>query len=189
MRTRIDALAYPADEGWNLASPKLGRFTAAFAAGRLVEAGDVLGTLRVLNRRFDVVVPAGVAGRVVEIPVAPVDAPLCYDEVLARVASAEIGGATLAAAADSGLDLEPGQWVVRAQMDGQFYRRPSPEEPEYVAVGDTLAPGTKIGLVEVMKFFYPVAYEGDAPARVVRVVAPDSAPLAAGDPLLVLEPA
>lgn len=189
MTARIDALSAVVDDGWTLASPKLGRFTLAVSRGRLVEAGDRLGELQILNRRLDVRVPAGVAGRIVDVTIAPVDAPLCYGEVMVHVAAAELGAATPRTAADAGLSLEEGEWAVRAQMDGQFYRRPSPEEPLFLTEGAVIEPGATIGLVEVMKFFYPVAYEGAAPAKVVRLIAEDASPLNAGDPIVVLGPA
>lgn len=40
---------------------------------------------------------------------------------------------------------------IQAPIPGVFYRRPSPDQPEYVAIGDQVMPDTIIGLVEVMK--------------------------------------
>ncbi len=184
--TTFAARAAVDGDGWTLASPKLGRFTLSVPVGGLLEAGMPIGTLRILNQKHTVVVPEGVAGRLAELMVVPVNAPLCYDEIIARVTSAELGAASLTAAADSGLSLGEGEWVVRAQMDGQFYRRPSPDEPLFLEEGAVIQPGATIGLVEVMKFFYPVAYEGTTPARVVRLVAEDASPLSGGDALVVL---
>ena len=43
--------------------------------------------------------------------------------------------------------------TVQASMPGIFYRKPSPDEDEFVAVGDTVTEGQTIGLIEVMKSF------------------------------------
>ncbi len=43
--------------------------------------------------------------------------------------------------------------TVQASMPGIFYRRPSPDEDEFVSVGDTVTEGQTIGLIEVMKSF------------------------------------
>lgn len=189
MTAPLNARAAAREDGWTLAAPKLGRFTLTRRVGALVEPGETLGTLKILNHVHPVVVPDGVAGRVAELCVMPVDAPLCFDEIIVRIASAELGAASTAAASNAGLDLEEGEWVIEAQMDGQFYRRPSPEEPCFIAPGDVIEPGATIGLVEVMKFFYPIAYEGAASAKVVRLVAEDAAPITGGDALIVLGPA
>ena len=42
---------------------------------------------------------------------------------------------------------------IRSSLPGIFYRRPAPEEPNYKEVGDQVAVGDVIGLVEVMKTF------------------------------------
>ena len=45
---------------------------------------------------------------------------------------------------------------IRSPIPGIFYRRPSPEEDEFVQEGDTVEAGAVIGLVEVMKQFHDV---------------------------------
>jgi len=44
-------------------------------------------------------------------------------------------------------------------LPGIFYRRPSPNEAPFKQDGDTVAVGETIGLVEVMKSFFPVEAE------------------------------
>jgi len=48
---------------------------------------------------------------------------------------------------------------VRSPLPGVFYRRPSPDEPNYKEPGDSVEVGEAIGLVEVMKTFTPVNAE------------------------------
>jgi acetyl-CoA carboxylase biotin carboxyl carrier protein len=43
------------------------------------------------------------------------------------------------------------QHEVRTPIPGVFYRRPAPDQPEYVVVGESVTAGQTIGLVEVMK--------------------------------------
>ena len=43
--------------------------------------------------------------------------------------------------------------TVQTSMPGIFYRKPAPDEDEFVAVGDEVTEGQTIGLVEVMKSF------------------------------------
>ena len=48
---------------------------------------------------------------------------------------------------------------IRSPIPGIFYRRPSPDEDEFVQEGDTVEAGAVIGLVEVMKQFHDVVAE------------------------------
>ena len=41
-------------------------------------------------------------------------------------------------------------------LPGTFYSRPSPDQPPYKAVGDSVAEGEVVGLIEVMKSFHEV---------------------------------
>jgi acetyl-CoA carboxylase biotin carboxyl carrier protein len=42
---------------------------------------------------------------------------------------------------------------VRSPAVGVFYRRPAPDQPSYVEVGDQVTPSTPIATIEVMKMF------------------------------------
>lgn len=45
------------------------------------------------------------------------------------------------------------QHEVRTPIPGVFYRRPTPDQPEFAVPGDAVTAGQTIGLVEVMKQF------------------------------------
>lgn len=45
---------------------------------------------------------------------------------------------------------------IPAPFPGIFYRRPDPDSPPYVEVGDDIHGDTVIGLIEVMKMFQEV---------------------------------
>ena len=49
---------------------------------------------------------------------------------------------------------------ILSPLPGTFYRRPAPDKPAYMEVGDSVSVGDIIGLVEVMKTFYEVKAEG-----------------------------
>jgi biotin carboxyl carrier protein len=46
-------------------------------------------------------------------------------------------------------------------------------------------PGATLGLIEVMKFFYPIRYEGSAPATIARCAIAEAAAVEAGATLFV----
>lgn len=51
--------------------------------------------------------------------------------------------------------------AVITAIPGVFYRRPSPEEEQYVKEGQKVKKGETIGIVEVMKSFYEIKAEHD----------------------------
>ncbi len=50
---------------------------------------------------------------------------------------------------------------IRSPLPGVFYRRASPDDPNYKEVGDAVKKGDVIGLVEVMKTYTEVKSDTD----------------------------
>ncbi len=74
---------------------------------------------------------------------------------------------------------------VLSPLPGTFYRRPAPDQAPYKEVGDSVAVGDVIGLVEVMKSFHEVkAQDG---GKVAKFLVENEDAVIAGQPLLELE--
>jgi biotin carboxyl carrier protein len=74
---------------------------------------------------------------------------------------------------------------VKAPMSGVFYRKPSPEEPCYVAVGDVVKKKQVLALLETMKVFQKV--KSPVTGQIVEVVAENETPLKDEDVMFVIE--
>ncbi|MGV8942217.1 MAG: acetyl-CoA carboxylase biotin carboxyl carrier protein [Lysobacter sp.] len=83
----------------------------------------------------------------------------------------------------TGSDLPDGH-VVRAPMVGTFYSSSAPDKPPFVTVGQTVAAGDTIGIIEAMKMFNPI--EADASGTVLKVVAESGQPVEFDQPLFVI---
>ena len=75
---------------------------------------------------------------------------------------------------------------VRAPLTGVFYGASSPGSPPFVTVGQQVAVGQVIGLIEAMKLFNEI--KSDQAGRVVRLVAESGKLVKAKSPLLEVEP-
>lgn len=75
---------------------------------------------------------------------------------------------------------------VRAPLTGIYYAASSPGSPPYVSVGQTIAVGHVIGLIEAMKLFNEI--KSDQAGRVVRIVAESGKLVKAKQPLIEVEP-
>ena len=74
-----------------------------------------------------------------------------------------------------------------APMVGTFYRRPSPDKDVFIKVGDDVKDGDPVCIIEAMKLFNEVAYEGPA-GKVVKVLVDDATPVEYDQPLFLVEP-
>ena len=75
---------------------------------------------------------------------------------------------------------------VKAPLTGVFYGSSSPGSPPFVTVGQQVALGQVIGLIEAMKLFNEI--KSDQAGRVVRLVAESGKLVKAKSPLIEVEP-
>jgi len=73
---------------------------------------------------------------------------------------------------------------VKAAMSGVFYRRPSPDDPFYAEVGDTVKKKQVLALLETMKVFQKVKSPADG--TVVEILIENETPVLDGEVLMVL---
>ena len=183
-------LVTDAQTGTVLRAPKLGLWSDHPRDGALVEPGSPAGTLTQLGRRFLLVIPDGVSGRVA-IEGRPQDAlPVEYGEVLFRVTASKIQQEGAPAVETTGSRAAQGALEVVSPTDGVFYRAAALGAKPYVVVGERVALGRPVGLIEVMKTFNPIAYGGAGfpdEAEVVEILAADGQEVRAGQALLVLK--
>ena len=99
-------------------------------------------------------------------------------------AGAVTGGGAPAPAVASAPATKPS---VKAPLTGIFYGAPSPGATSYVSVGDHVAVGQIIGLIEAMKLFNEI--KSDLAGRVVRICSGNGALVKARQPLIEVEPA
>ena len=74
---------------------------------------------------------------------------------------------------------------VRALMSGVFYRRPAPEEPAYVEVGDTVKKKQVLALLETMKVFQKVKCPVNG--KVAEILVESETPLKDDDLMFIIE--
>lgn len=77
--------------------------------------------------------------------------------------------------------------TVKSPMIGTFYRRPSPDKPLFVEVGDEIAPGKVVCIIEAMKLFNEI--ESEVKGKVVKILVDDASPVEYDQPLFLVEPA
>jgi acetyl-CoA carboxylase biotin carboxyl carrier protein len=76
-------------------------------------------------------------------------------------------------------------FVVRAPLTGTFYCAPAPGERPFVAVGDRVAVGDTLCIIESMKMMNQI--EAERAGRVVQILCDDAEPVETGAPLFRIE--
>ena len=76
--------------------------------------------------------------------------------------------------------------TIKSPMIGTFYRSPSPDKPAFVNVGDDVASGKVVCIVEAMKLFNEI--ESEVTGKIVKILVDDAQPVEYDQPLFLVEP-
>jgi len=165
------------------------------ATGDVVGPGSHVGVLRRLRKRFSLVLPDGISGRVVDgLPERNI-LGVEYGQAMFRIAPLSIGESPGDASAQTNAGsggtagLAEGCWAVPAPTDGIYYHRPAPDAPPFVAVGMEVKLGQPIGLIEVMKTFNQISYRGPGlppKAEILEITCGDGTEVQAKETLIVV---
>lgn len=116
---------------------------------------------------------------------APMAAPMVAAPAVAPVAAAAPVASSAPAASDSE-DSTAGLLEVKSPMVGTFYRSPSPDKPVYKNVGDSVAEGDVVCIVEAMKLFNEI--ESEVSGKIVKVMVDDASPVEYDQVLFLVDP-
>jgi acetyl-CoA carboxylase biotin carboxyl carrier protein len=76
--------------------------------------------------------------------------------------------------------------TIKSPMIGTFYRQSGPGKPIFVNVGDEVAVGQVVCIIEAMKLFNEI--ESEVSGIIVKVLVEDASPVEFDQPLFLVEP-
>ena len=76
--------------------------------------------------------------------------------------------------------------TVKSPIIGTFYRKPAPDKPVFVEVGDTVSEGSVLCVIEAMKLFNEI--ESEVSGKIVKILVDDSSPVEFDQPLFLVDP-
>ncbi|MDD7915386.1 acetyl-CoA carboxylase biotin carboxyl carrier protein [Polaribacter ponticola] len=76
--------------------------------------------------------------------------------------------------------------TVKSPIIGTFYRKPSPDKPNFVEVGSEISVGDTVCVIEAMKLFNEI--ESEVSGKIVKVLVDDSSPVEFDQPLFLVDP-
>lgn len=77
-------------------------------------------------------------------------------------------------------------YVFKSPMIGTFYRKPAVDKEPFVKVGDTVKTGDVLCIVEAMKLFNEIEFDGGS-GKIVKILTEDTAAVEYDQPLFLIE--
>lgn len=76
--------------------------------------------------------------------------------------------------------------TVKSPIIGTFYRKPSPEKPNFVEVGSEINAGDVVCVIEAMKLFNEI--ESEISGKIVKILVDNASPVEFDQPLFLVDP-
>ncbi|MFD2563387.1 acetyl-CoA carboxylase biotin carboxyl carrier protein [Aquimarina rubra] len=93
----------------------------------------------------------------------------------------------VAPAADTPVADDNSKYItIKSPIIGTLYRKPAPDKPTFVEVGDTIKEGDVLCIIEAMKLFNEI--ESEVSGKIVKILADDNSPIEFDQPLFLIDP-
>ncbi len=76
--------------------------------------------------------------------------------------------------------------TIKSPIIGTFYRKPSPDKPNFMEVGDDIKEGDVLCIIEAMKLFNEI--ESEVSGKVVKILVDEASPVEFDQPLFLIDP-
>jgi acetyl-CoA carboxylase biotin carboxyl carrier protein len=178
-------------------APTVGYYSERPKHGTFLKGGAFAGKIKILNTYYDLHLPEDIHGLVGADDDENLIFPVDYGKVLFRLnpdknieddqsegTSDRTGGETF------DVDVPESGHLVRAFTTGIFYAKPSPDAPTFVSEGEEIEKGTAMGLIEVMKTFNHIIFQGTDKSHkgtVKKVYVKDAQEVKLGQPLFLID--
>ena len=107
-------------------------------------------------------------------------------QVQAPAATQVIVEAPIASTPSADSDENSNYITVKSPIIGTFYRKPSPDKPVFVEVGDVIKEGDVVCVIEAMKLFNEI--ESEVSGKIVKILVDVSTPIEFDQPLFLVDP-
>ncbi len=136
------------------------------------------------NEDFKITIKTGATETTVVTQQAPVVAQAPVVQTI-PTAPAEAPAADTPAT-EASADEDSKYITIKSPMIGTFYRRPSPDKPNFCEVGDSVESDSVVCIIEAMKLFNEI--ESEVSGKIVKVLVEEASPVEFGQPLFLVDP-
>lgn len=139
------------------------------------------------TKEIKIVIKAG--KQAATAPVVYQSAPVAAaPQVIAAAAAPAPAAQAATPAAPAAASNDDSKYVtIKSPMIGTFYRASGPDKAPFANVGDEVAPGKTVCIIEAMKLFNEI--ESEVKGKIVKVLVNDATPVEYDQPLFLVDPA
>ncbi len=159
--------------------PSIGFLKLSVKNGEFIDRERCIGKLVRLGQSFELYLPKEISGRVLLESIVP---SVGYGDEMFQVEVLDKKAEKLIPEKNDSLSID-------APMDGMFYLCAAPGSPTFVKVGDMVRPQQVVGLIEVMKCFYPMKYEGAGDVKIEKILLGNGSPIQSGTKIYLISSA
>lgn len=175
------------DSYLEIKSPSVGLARLFVEKGQVVKSGQRVGIFFQLNNRFDLMLGPNSAGIVIGKKDHHKEVPLYYKETFLTIDKRPFDWQKNESEKSIKEKVSASLQYVESPMEGMFYLAPSPSDPPFVKLGDEIGNGQTLGLIEVMKCFYPLKYKGAFKVRLKKILVKNQSPVSLGTKLFAVQ--
>ncbi len=105
----------------------------------------------------------------------------------AHIAPAPVSAPATEAPKDVSAQDDSDKYItVKSPIIGTFYRKPAPDKPTFVEIGQNINKGDVLCVIEAMKLFNEI--ESEVSGKIVKILIDDSTPVEFDQPLFLVDP-
>ena len=116
--------------------------------------------------------------------------PVLYKEVPPIVPQINVSQTTEPTSDDAvektKIEEESNLITITSPIIGTFYRKPSPDKPNFVETGDVISEGDVLCVIEAMKLFNEI--ETEFSGKIIKILVDDASPVEFDQPLFLIDP-
>jgi len=113
--------------------------------------------------------------------------PMATQMAQAPMAAAPQAAADAAPAQPAAAEEDNSKYItIKSPIIGTLYRKPSPDKPVFIEVGQSIKEGDVLCIIEAMKLFNEI--ESEVSGKIVKILVDDSSPVEFDQPLFLVDP-
>jgi len=112
--------------------------------------------------------------------------PMAQPQMIAAVPPTEAAPASVEKTTINTAAEDDKYITIKSPIIGTFYRKPSPDKPNFVEVGSDIGKGDVLCVIEAMKLFNDI--ESEVSGKIVKILVDDSSPVEFDQPLFLVDP-
>jgi biotin carboxyl carrier protein len=195
--TTLHIMSELKEDQQRILAPTPGYYSEQPQTGAFLIGGSFVGKLKILNQYYDLYLPRDVYGQVWAEGKTDLVIPVEYGQELFRLNregslfdKRETEKEMVPKIKDAETGIPEEGFVVTAFTNGIFYAKPSPDAPPFVSLGQEIEKGKALGLIEVMKTFNHIIFQGTENShqgKIKKIYVKDSQEVKQGEPLFLIE--